>query len=956
MSHHPIRTAVLTSILAFLPAFLPAHAAVDLAAPIPVGPQVKVGKLPNGLTYYIHPNKRPGNRLELRLVVKAGSVLEEEDQRGLAHFLEHMAFNGSTHFKKHELVDTLQGIGVKMGADLNAYTSYDETVYILPVPTGRKIDVEQAFTILEDWAHGLRLDGADIDKEREIVLEELRLHKGVGERLNKALMPKLFNGSRYAERDPIGTDDSIRNFKPEALRRFYRDWYRPDLMAVVAVGDADPSEIERLVKAHFGGLANPAKERARAYPEIAPLRGDDTVVLTDDEITVNQVSLRYPLVDAPDTGTYGSYREKMVERLMAMMLNQRLAELSQQASPPYVGAGSGRGNLTPRYKGYAASATLGAGGSAPAIEALLREHQRARQYGFTAPELERARKIVERSFERMVNERDTSNSASYAGEYLRNFLAGESLPGVEAEYRMAKEFLPGIGLDEINAFARKTIPADSGKLVVYLGATKSPVPSGAQLLAEVEKASHQQVTAHEEKALAASLMERPATPGKIVEESQDKALGVTRLTFSNGVKAILKPTTLKQDQVLLSAQRYGGQMLFDEKDIPNARFASGLAAVMGLKDFSPLDLQKMMAGRSASAGLAMGSYTEGAVGSSGAGEQDIETMLQMLWLRFAGMRRDEGLFRSYMGKQEAVLRNRSSDPDARFADLVVDTLYQHHPYEPRAIVLDDVAKVSLDRSMEIYRQRFSSAKGMSFVLVGAFDVQKIKPLLASYLGTLPTADIPLDWRDVGLRLATGVQKNELRGGTAPKSTVSLTFSGPATWDIPQMVRVSTLVQVMNLRIIDVLREKMGLIYGGQMAGAVVRLPYEHYSIAVTLPTGPEKVDKLVAALFAEIERMKTAGPAPAELDKVKKNRRLSFERAQQENAFWLSTLQSAEFDHMDPQRMLKVIDDADALTPADIQEAARRYFNLQNYVQVVLNPEQGAAAPAAKVAAATAPK
>jgi zinc protease len=668
-----LRAAVLAALLA--PASF-VHAAADPAAAVPVGPQVKVGHLPNGLTYYIQRNARPEHRLELRLVVKAGSVLEDEDQRGLAHFLEHMAFQGSQHFQKHELVSYLQSIGVKFGADLNAYTSFDQTVYMLPVPTERKEYVEQGFNVLEDWAHGLRLDDADIDKERSVVLEELRLGKGAGERINKALLPKLFNGSRYAERLPIGKEEIIRNARPEALRRFYHDWYRPDLMAVVVVGDIDPLEAEQMVKAHFAGLKNPAQERARTYPEIPPLAGTEALVLTDKEITTNSVSLRYPVRYDPDRGTYGDYRDTMIERMFGLMLSQRLGELSQQPTPPFMGAGAGMSQLSPSYKGFAASAALGAGGSAPALAALLQEQQRVRQYGFAAPELERVRKAILHNYERVYNERNTTNSSAYVDEYTRNFLAGEPIPGIEAEYKLVQEMLPGIGLDEINAFARKTVPADAGKLVLYIGAERkeSPAPQGDQLLAEVKAAEHGTVSAREEKALASELMMRPAKPGSIVEETEDKRLGLTRLTLSNGVKVILKPTDFQKDQVLLAAHRFGGQTLFDAKDLPNARFASTVASVMGLKDFAPTDLQKMLAGRSAGVGLSLGDISDDVSGASGSSQADMETMFQMLWLRFSGVRRDEGLYKSFMGKQQEMLRNRLATPEARYGDVLVDTL------------------------------------------------------------------------------------------------------------------------------------------------------------------------------------------------------------------------------------------------------------------------------------------
>jgi zinc protease len=934
-----LRSFCIALFLACLAA-VPARAAVDLNAPIPAGPQVKVGKLANGLTYYIQRGKNPAQRLELRLVVKAGSVQEDDDQQGLAHVVEHMAFNGSTHFGKHELVDYLRRIGMNIGADLNAYTSYEETVYQLSLPTARMDDVDHAFTILEDWAHGLSFDPADIDKERNIVLEELRLRKGVGERLDKVLMPRVFNGAIYARRKPEGQENVIRSFQREALRRFYRDWYRPDLMAVVAVGDIDPVVAERQIRRHFGALANPGGARARPDPEIAPRTATEAVAITDDDLTVNSVNLHYPVHAAPDPGTYGGYRGKLVEKLFNMMLGQRLEELAQQPSPPFMDAESYVNHITPRHKGFFAGATLGAGGSAPAIAALVQEQLRVRQYGFSGAELERARKIVMGNYERAYNERDATYSAAFAAEYIRNFLNGETLPGTVAEYRLVKELLPGIGLDDVNAFARQWIPADGGKLVVYMGAGKgAPAPREAELLAELEAAGRAPVAAREEKALPAQLMARPSAPGGIVEESRDELLGIVRLTLSNGVKVILKPTAFNREQVLLSARRGGGQLLSDARDLMNARYASAAVAAMGLKDFAPLDLKKVLAGRNAGVALSLGDYTDDISGWSGGGMEDIETMFQLLTLRFTGLRRDEGLYRGLMDKEAEYLRRREADPDARFDDAINDTLYGKNPWQPRAVALEDLARVDLDGSMRAYRERFSSARGFTFILVGAFDVATIKPLLADYLGTLPTPDLPLDWRDRGLRYASGVHKKEVAGGATPRSTLALTFTGPVEWSPAESLRMQALIEVMNLRVFDVFREKLGLIYGGSMSGGVNRVPYQHYSIGTTLSTGPDKVDRLVAAIFAELARMKAEGPDPADLDKVKKNWRQSWQRSLRENGYWLSELQSVEFDHTDPHRILTIMDEADAITPDQIRQAAQRYFNTGNYVQVVMHPQ-----------------
>jgi zinc protease len=931
------RATVLAATLATL---LPASAAIDPNAPIPVGPQVKVGKLANGLTYYIQRNGKPEHRVELRLVVKAGSVLEDDDQQGLAHMLEHLAFNGSAHFKKHELVSYLESIGVKLGADLNAYTGFDETAYMLPVPTDRKENVETAFTVLEDWAHGLTLNADDIDKERGIVLEEARLRKGAGERMQKALAPKLFNGSRYALRDPIGKEDVIRNAKPEALRRFYHDWYRPDLMAVIVVGDIEPAEAERLVKAHFAGLTNPPHERPRTYADIAARTTAEGFVFADDEIPGNSVTLHYPVRFEPNPGTYGSYRNKVVDGLASMLLNLRLHELTQQANPPFLRGGGYTAPVTARHKAFTLGATLGAGGLAPALAALEQEQQRVRQFGFTGPELDRARKMFLSAMERGLKERDTTDSSQYVNEYQRNFLAGESLPGIDAEFRMVQDMLPTITLDDLNAAARKAFPPDAAKLVVYAGNTKTgPAPTTAQLLAGDAAAAHAQVEERAEKKLAQHLMDRPAAPGRIVAETRDETLGLTRLTLSNGVQVILKPTAFRKDQVLLGAQRYGGHMLVDEQDIPNARAASALAMTMGLKDFAPVDLQKMLAGRHATVNVGFGNYTDEIHGQSGSGAEDLETMFQMLWLRFDGVRRDEALYKAYMGQLNEMVRNRAAAPEQRFAEAVADTLYNGHPYELRAPNEKDLGKIDLDRSLAVYRRRFASAKGMTFVVVGDFDPAAFKPLVTAYLGTLPTPDLPLAYRDVGLRIAKGVVKKEVQAGTEPKSIVSLTFSGPAAWSPAEVLRGSAMVDVMNLRVNEVLREKLGLIYAGQFAGSFQRIPYEHYEISTSLPTGPEKVDQLIAALFAEIDAVKANGPTQAELDKVKANWRQNFDHWQHENNYWLTNLQASLLDGTPPSRLLTITDEVEKLTVADVQKAAQRYFDKDNYVQVVLLPE-----------------
>ena len=917
-----------------------AAAPLNLKDPLPIGPQVKVGKLANGLTYYIQRNRLPQQKLELRLVVKAGSILEDADQQGLAHFTEHMAFNGSTHFKKHELVSWLQSIGVKFGADLNAYTSFDETVYMLPIPTSRKEDVEKGFLVLQDWAGGLSMVDADIDKERDIVLEELRLGKGAGDRMSKALMPKIFNGSRYAERLPIGKEEIIRHFQPEALRRFYRDWYRPDLMAVVVVGDLDPLEAERLVRKHFGALKNPAKERVRDYAPIPARQDTEALVVLDREAGGNGVLIRYPVTPVQEKGTLRDYRKQLVDLLFSSMLNARLQELAQLPTPPFMGAASTLGKLTPRYKAYSASATVGAAGAEPALAALVMENERARRFGFSAAELDRAKKNLLRVYERAWNEREKTDSGVYVAEYTRNFLQGESIPGIAAEYRYVTELVPGLSLQEMNDYARSTIPADSGKLVIYTGSNKvgAAVPTGPQLLAYVDAAKNAELAPRAEKALGSKLLAEAPVAGSIVAESVDAKLGLTRLTLSNGVKVILKPTDFRNDQVMLSASRYGGQALFDDKDIFNARYANSIVATMGMGAYSPLEVQKVLAGKAATVNVGLSGYNDVVSGASGA--SDIETMFQMLWLKFTGVRRDEDLYTSFIGKQVEAARNRLTDPSELFGDTIAATLYNNSPRAPRAVRPEDFRQVSLDRSIAIYRERFSSARGLTFILVGSFDVNAIKPLIATYLASLPTPELPIAFRDVGMRPVLGVVKKEVRRGTEAKSTVSLTFTGQAEYSEVEQVRMQALIEVMNIRIIDILREKMTLIYGGGMGGTLARIPYPHYAIGVSLPTGPDNVDKVIAALFAEIDRIKTVGPEPADLDKVKRNWVQGYQKSMRENGYWLGRLQATLTDGTDPASILTFEKEIANLSADDVKAAAARYFNTANYVQVVLNPEK----------------
>ncbi len=922
---------------AFLLFALVASAQSDLKALLPVSPEVKIGKLANGLTYYIRKNGRPEKKVELRLVVKAGSILEDDDQQGLAHFTEHMAFNGTEHFKKNELVSFLQTIGVKFGADLNAYTSFDETVYILPIPTE---NFDKGLLVLEDWASTVEFENAEIDKERGVVLEESRLGKGANDRMNKVVYPKLFAGSKYAERLPIGKDDILKNFKYDAIKRFYKDWYRPDLMAVIVVGDVDVADAEAKIKAHFEKLKNPIKEKPRNYAEVLGRSTSEGVSVTDKEATNNVLRIYYSTKISKPEITLGDYRNMVIKNLFSGMMSQRLQEITQKPNPPFVFAGSGPQSFVQGHEAYISFLLVGKGGAEPALTAMIEENDRVRKFGFTANELDRAKKSTLRAMESSYNEREKTESDGLADELIRNFLVKETVPGIENEYNYYKEFLPSITLEEINQYAAKIIPTNEGKLVVFTGSNKSdvPIPTSAELLTITAKAEQIPVTAYQEEAVATSLMEKAPTPGTIVSEKENKELGYAELTLSNGVKIIYKKTDFKNDQIMMSATRFGGQSLYDQKDHLNAAYATTVVGQMGMKNLSPVEIRKILSGKTANASASMGNITEGARGQSGTA--DLESMLQLVYLNFTQPRKDEALFSSFVSKQQAMIQNMMSNPQVVFQDTVQKILYNNNPRAPRFPKADDFAKINLDRALEIYKERFGNANGMTFFIVGSFEVDKLKELVTMYLGSLPSAPNSPAFKDLGIRPIKGVKKVEIKKGAEAKSFISIAFTGETTYSDDANFKLQMLIEVMNIKLIETLREELSGIYGGGMRTTMSKNPYNNYTINVSLPCGPENVDKLITATFAEIQKIKDNGPSEVDLNKVKETMSKKHEEDMKDNKYWLNKLEQTVEIGSDPKDMLTFDQHLKAVTAKDLKAAANKYFDMNNYLQAVLNPEK----------------
>jgi zinc protease len=932
--------SILSFCLLFLSTFQLLQAQGKLSDTLPVDPAVKVGKLSNGLTYYIRRNVKPEHKLELRLVVNAGSILEGDEQQGLAHFTEHMAFNGSANFQKNDIVSFLQSIGVEFGADLNAYTGFDETVYILPIPTEKKENVEKAFQILEDWASTVAFNPGDIDKERGVVLEEERSARGADERIFRVTYPKMLEGSKYAERLPIGKVEILKSFKPEAITRFYKDWYRPDLMAVIAVGDIDPAEAERLIKEHFGDLKNPPIEKPRTMEEVPPRKTTEGLVVTDKEATHHVIGINYSYKPVKDQTTLAGYREYLMRSLFTSILGQRMQELQQKENPPFLYAANAFSGLARGYENYTSYALLAKAGVQPAIDALIRENERARKFGFTAGELDRTKKMMMKSIERSYNERDKTESASLVGEYVRNFLEQEPIPGIENEYHYYQRFLNEITLDELNDYVARTIPPpDEPKLIILTGPEKADfeLPTDQALVAMVQEAAAGEVTPYEEEAVASTLMETPPVAGKVVAETKNAALGLTTLALSNGVQVILKPTDFKNDQVILAASRFGGEYNYDPKDRVNAEYASTVVTQMGVSNFSPVDLRKVLAGKNAAATPRIGTISEGINGQCSA--SDVETLLQLVNLYFTSPRKDPQLFNSYVSKQQTLYQNMAVDPQYVFQDSVLTVLYKNHPWAPQLPTAETFSRINLDRALQIYKERFGNANGFTFVVVGKFDVSSIKPLLETYIGSLPSTGIKSTFKDVGLRPTSGPLKREVKKGTEAKSLARILWTGETKYTEEEALKAQALVEVMNIKIIETLREDLSGIYGGGMYGNINKYPYNNYSFGLTIPCGPENVDKLIAAAIGEIEKIKNNGPTETDLNKVKETWKQQYLVSIKDNSFWARQILQSVENGTDPKRVLSYEQRVNAINKKDIQQVARKYLDTKKYALFILNPE-----------------
>lgn len=906
----------------------------SLDQPVPVDQRIRIGYLENGLRYYIRVNGRPVRRAELRLALNVGSVVEDDDQIGLAHFVEHMAFNGSRNFAKQDLVKFMESIGMRLGAGVNANTGFDETVYMLHVPTDNPEAMRKAFLFLGDVAHELSFDAEAINKERGVIIEEWRQGRGADARMQDRQTPILLRNSRYGERLPIGTKETIESFTPQALKRFYTDWYRPDLMAVIAVGDFNPSEVEKVIKGTFGAIPGPLKARPRPAFQVPDHPDTLFAVATDPEATVTTVGV-YNMLPLRDQTTLGAYRQQQIERLYTGMMNARLSDLTLRADPPFLKAAIDRGLFVRTKEAATLMALVDEHGIERGLEALITESARAARFGFTPAELEREKRDTLRLYENAFAEGDKEESADLAAEFIRNFTQKEPIPGITYEYGMVQRFLPEITPDDVNTVAKDWA---GGSRVVLVNAPQKAgltVPADARLTAVIKSASEQDIRPYVDVASGQPLLERPPQPGSIVTTTTRPAFGLTEWELSNGVRVVLLPTQFRRDEVMFRATSPGGTSLASDADYVAAMTADRVIGAGGLGPFDAIQLRNALAGKAGSVTAFIGDTEEGLAG--GASPKDLETMFQLIHLTFTQPRADATVFKVFADQMTAMLASQQASPEWVFEQTLRATLAQNHMRE-RPMTPELVKQMDLQKSFAFYKDRFADASDFTFVLAGSFDLATIKPFVEQYLASLPALRRNETWRNLGITPPRGIVEKVVRQGVEPKSQVDIVFPGSMRYDVPDRVALDALAVVLETRLRETLREALGGTYGVQVEANSSKIPEPRYSVTIGFGCDPDRTEELVKALFREIETLKAAGPTDGDVDDAREALLRNHESGMAQNSSLVASIAAAYENSEDVSTFFGLPEQYAKLTAASVQEAARRYLDTGNYVRVTLLP------------------
>lgn len=928
-------------LLAFISFAVSAQDFTDLDAPIPVNDDVKIGQLDNGLTYYIRQNKKPENKVELRLVVNAGSILETDEQQGLAHFMEHMNFNGTKNFEHNELVDYLQSIGVKFGQHLNAYTSFDQTVYILPIPSDDPEKLEKGFDILEDWAFNCLLTPEEIDKERGVVLEELRLGLGSGKRMLDRYLPLVMYKSHYADRLPIGKKDIIENFDHEVLKDFYKSWYRPNLMAVVVVGDIDVVEMEKKIQDHFGPYENPKNLKERKEYYVPDHEETFVAIESDKEASFTQVQLMYNDKGKPKKiKTVGDYRRNLTERLFSSMLNSRFRQIVNEPNTPFNYAYSYHGSGWSRNKmAYQSFAQTSPKDQLRAFETLVVENERVRRHGFLQAELDRAKMDVLSGLESSLENKNKTESRRYTYELINHFLEEEHIPGIEWEYAAAKELLDGIKLSEVNDLINHFIH-DDNRVVVFTGPEGEDIPKYTkdQVIDVLDKVKKAEIEPYAEEEVASSLLTDMPKPGDVKSKESIKGVDMTKLVLSNGVTVYYKKTDFDDNKIMMRSFSPGGLSMLDPKDylmIDEARYSLSSAGVNG---FSRNDMEKILAGKEVYCYPNLSDDYEEIAGSSVS--KDVEVLFQMIHLYFTALNKDKDTYDAFITKRIATYENLMNTPNYWLMNEKRKVREKNNPYyRGRFPTEEDFKNQSYDKAYEVYKERFADASDFTFFFIGAIDEAQIVEFSKTYLASLPSIDRDEALVENNYEKLKGKNEFTFNRGQDPKSSVEIRYRTSAPYDGKMAYYLKCAAEVLSIKLIENLREGESGVYGVRASAYVSRYPDEYYFV-ISFPCGPENVEKLKKAALSELQKLIENGPTEKDLNKIKEAQSLELKENLKKNRYWLNELwKQTYYGKNDFEGIVKAQEKIDALTGDDIQKALKKFIG-ENQVVFVLMPEE----------------
>lgn len=909
--------------------------------PLPIDPLVRYGKLPNGLTYYIRHNELPKDRADFYIVQNVGSILEEENQRGLAHFLEHMAFDGSKNFPDKGMDEFTQSIGMRMGENFNAYTSFDETVYmIMNAPVTRESAVDSCLLILHDWSGFITLADSAIEKERGVIREEWRTRQDAQARIWEQQLPKIYPGSRYANRMPIGTIDVINNFKPDELRDYYHKWYRPDLQAIIIVGDVDTDKVETAIKKIFADIPAPVNPAPRPQFEVPDNDLPLISIATDKEASNTILSISYKHDKMPQDmyGTIAGLVKDYIQSVAATMMNERFSEMVQKANPPFVAAEASDGDfMISKTKGaWSVAALVKDNEVDSAMNALVTETERVKQFGFTPSEYDRARINVLKQYESIYNDRDKQRNSSYTNEYVRHFTEGGYIPGIETEYALISQVAQAVPVEQVNKYIQDMI-GDTNIVISLTGPEKEGItyPTDEELLRDFMKAQRIPVEAYKETVSDEPLIARLPVPGKIRESKEDPLFGATVMTLSNGIKVVLKHTDFKKDQILMTATSPGGSTLFGNKDIDNLKVFNDVIGLGGLGNFSATDLTKMLAGKKVSCSISLGMDSENVNGSST--PSDLKTLFELIYLSFTAPRIDEEAYASFENRMLAQLKNLELNPMVAFSDSLTKAIYSNNPRAMR-IETADFKHISYPRIMEMYKERFGDASGFVFTFVGNVDTDSIRPLIEQYLATLP-ANGKIEQGNV--KEVPPIRKGDYvnrfkRPMETPKASVVNFYSGQMDYNLENIITATMLKQVLDLVYTEKVREDEGGTYGVQTSARISTFPEGQTFLQAYFDTDPDKRERMNTIVRNELKRISDIGPNPEDLKKTQDNILKRHAENLQENGYWLSTLDNYYYKGFDAAT--KYVDTVNSITPAKIQAFAKKLLGQGNSIEVVMEP------------------